>query len=177
MVATSFQRFCAFLRKGAIEATRDTMMLRIIVAIPLIPLSLFGCAINADPRLDSATVADAGRVHRQQHAPGVTFSTLASNQMQANQLAQFTLMPSLLLSGFMFPFRRMPEWTQWIGQPLPTTHAIRIVRSLLLKGVSWHEIAPELWPISAVRGPRRAVRRPGLSRDARLRRGCAMGRT
>ena len=81
-------------------------------------------------------------------ALGVTFSTLAANQMQAIQLAQFTLMPSFLLSGFMFPFRGMPTWAQWIGQVLPTTHAIRIVRGLLLKGVGWHEIAPELWPIA-----------------------------
>jgi len=81
-------------------------------------------------------------------ALGVTFSTLAANQMQAIQLAQFTLMPSFLLSGFMFPFRGMPVWAQWIGQVLPTTHAIRIVRGLLLKGNGWHEIAPELWPIA-----------------------------
>ena len=80
-------------------------------------------------------------------ALGVTFSTLASNQMQAIQLAQFTLMPSFLLSGFMFPFRGMPLWAQWLGQVFPTTHAIRIVRGLLLKGVGWNDIAPEISPI------------------------------
>ena len=81
-------------------------------------------------------------------ALGVAFSTLASNQMQAIQLAQFTLMPSFLLSGFMFPFRGMPLWAQWAGQVFPTTHAIRIVRGLLLKGVGWSEIAPDIWPIA-----------------------------
>jgi ABC-type multidrug transport system permease subunit len=81
-------------------------------------------------------------------ALGVTFSTISANQMQATQLAQFTLMPSFMLSGFMFPFRGMPVWAQWAGELLPTTHAMRIVRGLLLKGNGWNEIAPELWPIA-----------------------------
>jgi ABC-type multidrug transport system permease subunit len=82
-------------------------------------------------------------------ALGVTFSTVSANQMQAVQLAQFTLMPSFLLSGFMFPFLGMPRWAQAIGQILPTTHALRIVRGVLLKGNGWTEIAPELWPMAA----------------------------
>ena len=81
-------------------------------------------------------------------ALGVTFSTLAANQMQAVQLAQFTLMPSFMLSGFMFPFRGMPGWAQAIGSIFPTTHAMRIVRGMLLKGNGWSEIAPEMWPIA-----------------------------
>jgi ABC-2 type transport system permease protein len=81
-------------------------------------------------------------------ALGVTFSTVSANQMQAVQLAQFTLMPSFLLSGFMLPFRGMPLWAQWIGQIFPTTHAMRIVRGMLLKGNGWTEIAPELWPMA-----------------------------
>jgi ABC-2 type transport system permease protein len=81
-------------------------------------------------------------------ALGVTFSTVAANQMQAVQLAQFTLMPSFMLSGFMFPFRGMPGWAQAIGEIFPTTHAMRIVRGMLLKGNGWSEIAPELWPIA-----------------------------
>jgi ABC-2 type transport system permease protein len=81
-------------------------------------------------------------------ALGVTFSTVATNQMQAVQLAQFTLMPSFMLSGFMFPFRGMPWWAQWIGNLFPTTHAMRIVRGMLLKGNGWSEIAPEIWPIA-----------------------------
>jgi ABC-2 type transport system permease protein len=81
-------------------------------------------------------------------ALGVTFSTVAANQMQAVQLAQFTLMPSIMLSGFMFPFRGMPVWAQAIGQVFPTTHAMRIVRGMLLKGNGWNEIAPEMWPMA-----------------------------
>jgi len=81
-------------------------------------------------------------------ALGVTFSTVSANQMQAVQLAQFTLMPSFLLSGFIFPFLGMPVWAQWIGQILPTTHAMRIVRGVLLKGNEWEQIVPELWPIA-----------------------------
>jgi ABC-2 type transport system permease protein len=80
-------------------------------------------------------------------ALGLTFSTIATNQMQAQQLAQFTLLPSFLLSGFLFPFRGMPLWAQWIGETLPTTHAIRIVRGILLKGNGVTEILPELWPM------------------------------
>ena len=81
-------------------------------------------------------------------ALGVTFSTLASNQMQALQMAQLVLLPSFLLSGFIFPFLGMPLWAQWFGNVFPTTHAMRIVRGILLKGNGWHEIAPDLWPIA-----------------------------
>jgi ABC-2 type transport system permease protein len=82
-------------------------------------------------------------------ALGFTFSTIATNQMQAMQMAQFTLLPSILLSGFMFPFRGMPVWAQWAGEIFPTTHVLRIVRGILLKGNGAPEILPELWPIAA----------------------------
>ena len=85
-------------------------------------------------------------------ALGVTFSTVAANQMQAVQLAQFTLMPSFMLSGFMFPFRGMPVWAQALGEVFPTTHAMRIVRGMLLKGAGWAEIAPDLWPMALFTG-------------------------
>lgn len=81
-------------------------------------------------------------------ALGVTFSTLASNQMQALQMAQLVLLPSFLLSGFIFPFLGMPLWAQWFGNVFPTTHAMRIVRGILLKGNGWSDIAPDLWPIA-----------------------------
>ena len=81
-------------------------------------------------------------------ALGITFSTIARNQMQAIQMAQFTLLPSLLLSGFMFPFQGMPLWAQWAGEILPITHALRIVRGVLLKGNGITEILPELWPMA-----------------------------
>jgi ABC-2 type transport system permease protein len=81
-------------------------------------------------------------------ALGLTFSTIASNQMQATQMAQFALMPSILLSGFFAPFAGMPSWAQWVAEALPTTHAIRIVRGVLLKGNAVPDILPELWPIA-----------------------------
>ena len=80
-------------------------------------------------------------------AVGITFSTLARNQLQAVQMAFFFFLPSILLSGFMFPFRGMPEWAQWIGSALPNTHFLRIARGILLKGNGPAEIAPELWPL------------------------------
>ncbi len=82
-------------------------------------------------------------------ALGFTFSTIATSQMQAMQMAQFTLLPSIILSGFMFPFLGMPVWAQWTGEIFPTTHALRIVRGILLKGNTAAEILPELWPIAA----------------------------
>jgi ABC-2 type transport system permease protein len=82
-------------------------------------------------------------------AVGFTFSTLARNQLQAMQMAFFFFLPSILLSGFMFPFRGMPRWAQWIGELLPLTHFLRILRGVLLKGNEVVEILPNLWPIGA----------------------------
>ncbi|MDQ0355448.1 ABC-2 type transport system permease protein [Rhodoplanes tepidamans] len=65
---------------------------------------------------------------------GYTFSTLAQNQLQAMQMAMMYFLPNLLLSGFLFPFAGMPQWAQWIGETLPLTHYLRIVRSIMLKG-------------------------------------------
>ncbi|KTD21950.1 ABC transporter permease [Legionella lansingensis] len=77
---------------------------------------------------------------------GLTFSTLATNQLQAVQGAFFFFLPSILLSGFMFPFRGMPDWAQWIGNVLPLTHFLIIVRGILLKGNGlldvWREVIP-----------------------------------
>jgi ABC-2 type transport system permease protein len=81
-------------------------------------------------------------------AVGITFSTIAKNQLQAVQMAFFFFLPSLLLSGYMFPFRGMPGWAQDIGECLPLTHYLRVVRGILLKGNGLSEIAPELWPIA-----------------------------
>ncbi len=78
---------------------------------------------------------------------GLTFSTLATNQLQAVQGAMFFFLPSLLLSGFMFPFRGMPQWAQWIGTMLPLTHFLTIVRGILLKGNGIAEVWREIIPI------------------------------
>jgi ABC-2 type transport system permease protein len=80
-------------------------------------------------------------------ALGFTISTIARSQLQAMQATVFFLLPSILLSGFMFPFRGMPEWAQWLGETLPNTHFLRIVRGILLKGNGAAEIWPEIWPL------------------------------
>ena len=82
-------------------------------------------------------------------AVGYTFSTIAQNQLQAMQMTVFFLLPSILLSGFAFPFAGMPRWAQWIGEVLPTTHFLRIVRGVLLKANTAGEIAGEIWPLLA----------------------------
>jgi ABC-2 type transport system permease protein len=79
---------------------------------------------------------------------GLTFSSLARNQLQAMQMTFFFFLPSMLLSGFMFPFRGMPNWAQDIGEALPLTHFLRVVRGVLLKGNGWPEVIPETWPIA-----------------------------
>ncbi|WP_292931685.1 ABC transporter permease [Noviherbaspirillum sp.] len=81
-------------------------------------------------------------------AVGFTFSTIARNQLQAMQLTFFFFLPSMLLSGFMFPFRGMPGWAQVLGQALPLTHFLRVVRGIMLKGNGWTEVLPNVWPIA-----------------------------
>lgn len=81
-------------------------------------------------------------------AVGITFSTIAVNQLQAVQMALFFFLPSLLLSGFMFPFRGMPLWAQSIGEVLPLTHFLRVVRGILLKDNGIYLVMTHLWPIA-----------------------------
>ncbi len=81
-------------------------------------------------------------------AMGITFSTVAKNQLQAVQMAFFFFLPQLMLSGFMFPFRGMPYWAQWIGEIFPLTHFLRIIRGILLKGNSLEDIVLQLWQIA-----------------------------
>ncbi|MGE0357088.1 MAG: ABC transporter permease [Burkholderiales bacterium] len=82
-------------------------------------------------------------------AVGFTFSTLARNQLQAMQMTFFFFLPSMLLSGFMFPFRGMPGWAQVIGEALPLTHFLRIVRGILLKANQWSDVALEVAALAA----------------------------
>ncbi len=77
-------------------------------------------------------------------AIGFTFSTIARNQLQAVQMSFFFLMPAILLSGFAFPFRGMPGWAQVIGEVMPATHFIRIVRGVMLKGATFPQVANEI---------------------------------
>jgi ABC-2 type transport system permease protein len=80
---------------------------------------------------------------------GYLFSTLAKNQMQAMQATVFFFLPSMLLSGFMFPFRGMPGWAQVIGEALPLTHFLRIIRAVMLKGSSFEPLALQFAAIGA----------------------------
>jgi len=80
-------------------------------------------------------------------AVGYTFSTIAQNQLQAMQMTMFFLLPAILLSGFAFPFMGMPVWARAIGEALPATHFLRIVRGVLLKDNGFPEIWPDLWPL------------------------------
>jgi ABC-2 type transport system permease protein len=78
---------------------------------------------------------------------GFTISTFATNQLQAMQLTFFYFMPSLLLSGFLFPFRGMPVWAQMLGSTFPITHALRIIRGIVLKGIGFGSVWPDIWPM------------------------------
>jgi ABC-2 type transport system permease protein len=71
---------------------------------------------------------------------GYTFSTIAKNQLQAMQMSIMYFLPNILLSGFMFPFAGMPVWAQWLGETLPLTHYLRIVRAIMLKGASLSDL-------------------------------------
>ena len=82
-------------------------------------------------------------------ALGITFSSIARNQLQAMQMTFFFFLPSMLLSGFMFPFRGMPEWAQWLGSVLPLTHFLQLVRGIMLKGNELPYLWPHIWPIIA----------------------------
>ena len=78
---------------------------------------------------------------------GYLISTVARTQLQAVQMTFFVFLPSILLSGFMFPFRAMPEWARAIGECLPVTHFLRMVREVTLKGAGVEDIASDLWPL------------------------------
>lgn len=82
-------------------------------------------------------------------AVGYTFSTIAKSQLQAMQMTFFFFLPSMLLSGFMFPFRGMPQWAQWIGEVLPLTHYLRVIRGIMLKGAGFTDLAVEVAALAA----------------------------
>ena len=117
-----------------------------VLLIVLMAAAVFGLPVRGSIPLLSLAL---GLFIASNLALGVTFSTVARNQMQAVQMAQFTLLPSIMLSGFMFPFKGMPVWAQWTGELFPITHALRIMRGMLLKGNGLVDILPELWPIAA----------------------------
>ncbi|HJV94898.1 MAG TPA: ABC transporter permease [Albitalea sp.] len=83
---------------------------------------------------------------------GITISSAAQSQMQAMQMTFFFFLPSLLLSGFMFPFRGMPLWAQYIGEALPLTHFLRLIRGVMLKGNGWLDVWQHIWPLLVFTG-------------------------
>lgn len=123
-----------YIAVGYIQVTLILLAARFIFGVPLVGNLLLVYAV--------ALLFIAANL-----AVGITFSTLAKNQLQAVQMAFFFFLPSILLSGFMFPFRGMPVWAQWVGSVLPNTHFLRIVRGILLKGNGIAEIGPQLWPL------------------------------
>jgi ABC-2 type transport system permease protein len=85
-------------------------------------------------------------------AVGITLSSLAANQLQAMQLTFFYFLPSILLSGFMFPFQGMPAWARGVGNVLPMSWFNRMVRGIMLKGVGWADLWPNAWPVLVFTG-------------------------
>jgi ABC-2 type transport system permease protein len=81
---------------------------------------------------------------------GYTFSTIAENQLQAMQMSMMFFLPNILLSGFMFPFAGMPVWAQWIGETLPLTHYLRIVRAIMLKGAILSNLSFDIWALAGL---------------------------
>ena len=125
-----------FILVGYIQVTLILLAARFIFGVPMVgsllllyPVALLFIAANL--------------------AVGITFSTLAQNQLQAVQMAFFFFLPSLLLSGFMFPFRGMPDWAQYLASILPLTHFLVLVRGIMLKGNGLGELWPQVWPILA----------------------------
>jgi len=127
-------KIAPYIMIGLVQATIILLAARYIFAVPFIgslPL-LYGVIIT----FIAANLT-----------LGITFSSIARNQLQAMQMTFFFFLPSILLSGFMFPFRGMPGWAQIIGEALPLTHFVRLVRGILLKGNEWGDLWPNFWPL------------------------------
>jgi len=113
----------------------------IIAALLLFDVPMLGSYVDLSIALATFIAANL--------AIGFTISTVAANQLQAMQMTVFFFLPSILLSGFMFPFRGMPQWARWIGEVLPNTHFMRIVRGVMLKGSHLSDMLNDLWPLLA----------------------------
>ncbi len=126
---------------GAVQMTIVLVVARLFFGVPivgslgtLVPLTLLFILANL--------------------SVGYTFSTIAVNQMQAFQMSFMFFLPSMLLSGFLFPFRGMPVWAQDLGSLLPLTHYLRIVRSVMLKGSDFADPRPTAARLRSSRSPR-----------------------
>ncbi|MBI3197402.1 MAG: ABC transporter permease [Rhodospirillales bacterium] len=118
-----------------------------VIVILLVSRLLFDVTIEGSVALLSAGTALFITVNL---AIGFTISTLTQNQLQAMQASFFMMLPSILLSGFMFPFRGMPVWAQWLGEALPATHFMRIVRGVMLKGAELGDVTAPLIALVAM---------------------------
>jgi ABC-2 type transport system permease protein len=124
-----------FLAVGAVQVAVVLLAARLLFRVPFVggaPLLLFGVLIFVLSLL----------------LLGYTISTFARTQMQAMQLTFFFFLPSLLLSGFMFPFGGMPVWAQYIGETFPLTHFLRIIRAVMLKGATLQDMHFEVFVLS-----------------------------
>ena len=119
---------------GAVQSSIILLMARFVFHVPMI-----GSLLLLAGALAVYVIANL--------AVGYTFSTIAENQLQAMQMTMFFLLPAILLSGFAFPFMGMPAWARVIGEVLPATHFLRIVRGILLKDNGMPEIWQDLWPL------------------------------
>lgn len=129
-----FGKICPFLVVGALQVTITLTAAKVLFSVPIVGsllLLIFGISLFIAANL----------------AVGFLISIETKNQMQAGQMAQFFFLPSMMLSGFLFPFRGMPDWAQTLGEIFPLTHFMRFIRSVMLKGspfsATWHD----LWPI------------------------------
>jgi ABC-2 type transport system permease protein len=123
-----------YLAVGAVQTALILLAAHFLFNVPFVgsvPILIVGLVIFAVANL----------------ALGFTFSTIARTQMQAMQMTFFFFLPSMLLSGFMFPFRGMPVWAQAIGEVLPLTHFLRIVRGVMLKDASFADLR---WSIATL---------------------------
>src|SRR5439155_17713543 len=117
---------------GAVQSAIILVLAKFVFAVPMVgSFTLLGVGLTV------FIIANL--------AVGYTFSTIAQNQLQAMQMTMFFLLPAILLSGFAFPFMGMPAWARAIGEVLPATHFLRIVRGILLKDNGFPEIWPDLW--------------------------------
>lgn len=122
---------------GLLQSTIIMLVARFLFTVPVVgSLPLFSLALLMFITCNMAI--------------GFTLSAIASNQTQAMQMAIMVTLPSILLSGFLFPFRGMPEWAQLVGNCLPATHFIVISRAIMLKGSNLLEILPHLWPLGVI---------------------------
>ncbi|OJU11402.1 MAG: mannose-1-phosphate guanyltransferase, partial [Alphaproteobacteria bacterium 64-11] len=120
---------------GAIQSSLILLMARFIFGVPMIgSLGLLTAALTV------YIIANL--------AVGYTFSTVAQNQLQAMQMTLFFILPTVMLSGFAFPFMGMPGWARALGEVLPATHFLRVVRGIMLKGNGAIDIWPDMWPLA-----------------------------